>query len=71
MRTLGRRDLLDAAPVPAGEHLHLAQVLVELPVGAAHRLPVVTAVAVAGAALVPLLLQAAEHVVALAGLDEP
>lgn len=68
--TLGQRDLLDARPVPTGKHLHLTQVLVELPVRAAHRIPVVAAVPVARAALKLLLLQAAEHAVALARLCE-
>lgn len=66
--TLGQRDLLDARAVPTGEHLHLAQVLVELPVRPAHRIPVVAAVPVASAALKLLLLQAAKHAVALVRL---
>ena len=65
LRTLRQRHLLDARAVAAGRRLHLTLVLVSPPVRPAHRLPVVAAVSVAGAVLVALLLQAAEHVVAL------
>lgn len=70
VRTLGQRNLLDARPVPTGEHLHLTLVLVELSVGPAHRFPVVPAVPVASAPFKLLLLQAAKHTVALGRLHE-
>lgn len=68
-RALGHRNLSDACPVSTGEDLHLTLVLVELPIRPAHRLAIVAAVSVAGAALKLLLLQAAEHV-ALVWLHE-
>lgn len=70
MRTLGQRNLLDACAISTGEHLHLTQVLVELPVRPTNRLPVITAVPVARAALELLLLRTAKHVVALVRLHK-
>lgn len=70
VRTLGQWNLLDACPVSTGEHLHLTQVLVELPVRPTNRLPVITTVPVARAALELLLLRTAKHVVALVRLHK-
>lgn len=70
VRTLGKRNLLDACPVSTGKHLHLTLVLVELAVWPTNWLPVITAVPVASAALKLLLLQTAKHIVALVRLHK-
>jgi len=70
VRTLGQRHLLDACPIPTGKHLHLTLVLVELAVWPTDRLVVVTAVPVASATFKLLLLQTAEHIVALVRLHK-
>lgn len=69
-RTLGHGHLLYPGVVPAGCHLHLAVVGVDVPVGAAHGLPVVAAVPRAQALLEVLVLQAPKDVVARARVDK-
>lgn len=68
--TLSHGHLLYAGVVPAGCHLHLAVVGVDVPVGAAHGLPVVAAVPRAQALLQVLVLQAPKDVVARARVDK-
>lgn len=70
VRALGQRNLLDACPISTSKHLHLTLVLVELAVWPTDRLAVVTAVPVAGAPFKLLLLQTAEHIVALVCLHK-
>lgn len=70
VRTLGQWNLLDACPIPTGKHLHLTQVLVELPIWPTNWLPIITAVPVASAALKLLLLQTAKNIVALVRLHK-
>lgn len=68
--TLGQRNLLDSCAISAGKDLHLTLVLVELPIWPTNRIPIVTAIPVARAALKPLLLQTAKHIVALVRLHK-
>lgn len=65
-RTLRHGHLLYPGVVPARCHLHLAVVGVDVPVRAAHGLPVVAAVPRAQALLEVLVLQAPKDVVARA-----
>lgn len=68
--TLGQWNLLDSCAISAGKDLHLTLVLVELPIWPTNRIPIVTAIPVARAALKPLLLQTAKHIVALVRLHK-
>lgn len=62
--------LLDPCAIPAGGHLHLALVLVDLAIRTTHRLAIIAAVTITRTSLIVLFLWTIKNVVALATLHK-